>query len=770
MKATPNAAEEALRIETLKSLCVLDTPQDEELDRITRIACRLFDVPTALVSLVDRDRQWFKSRVGLEATETSRDISFCSHAIASREIMVVFDATRDIRFAENPLVLSEPGIRFYAGHPLRSIDGHPLGTLCLIDRVPRLFPAGDADLLGDLAAMAEQYFHRLEAQKRSERDRTSREETERLFQRVVEQSSVGIALVCPDGVWKRVNEQLATMLGYAVPELLARRFQDIIHPEDLPENLEQFRRLLANEIPAYSLEKRFLRSNGSELWTEISVSGLHESDGRISQLIMVAIDIDARKRAELELKALRLDLEERVTRRTVELNDAVQNLEREALERRHAQDEVVQERGHFYATLENATDAFVEIDEEGEVVTWNKAAERIFGWQRHEAVGLPLDTIIVPADLHSTDRSGFARFMQSGDMKLPRQRMEMRAIRKSGEEFYVELTLGSTSVGGKKLINVFLHDISQRKRDEQKIRESNLRLQRITDNLPVLIGYMDRQQIYRFHNRQHEVVLKRPSSFFSNKPIREIFGESLYEVILPHIAKALAGNRATFEHRAIGPAGSRWLSITLVPDSADDGKIVGAYVLCLDVTGRKELEQRLRHEATHDTLTGLANRRSFMNELERAFDRSNRTGLPMALMFIDLDGFKELNDTYGHEFGDAALKKFAGMLLSLFRKDDFVARLAGDEFTVIIENIFDPQRPVERLCKNILSTCGGLNEIGGIDIVLSASMGVAIFRNRNDETPADLLKRADDAMYAAKRDGKNTFSISDEPAETDTSA
>ena len=116
---------------------VLDTSPEERFDRLTRVAKRMFDVPIALVSLVDADRQWFKSCVGLSAAETSRDISFCGHAILGEDTFVISDARADERFADNPLVVGEPKIQFYAGCPLRALDGWKLGTLCIIDRTPR---------------------------------------------------------------------------------------------------------------------------------------------------------------------------------------------------------------------------------------------------------------------------------------------------------------------------------------------------------------------------------------------------------------------------------------------------------------------------------------------------------------------------------------------------------------------------------------------------------------------------------------------------------
>lgn len=148
--------DENARLETLRSLKILDTSPEERFDRLTRLAKRLFGVPIVLISLVDAERQWFKSSVGLDVTETSRDISFCGHAILGDSTFLVPDASLDLRFSDNPLVTGDPRIRFYAGCPLAVPNGSKLGTLCLIDQAPREMSADDQELLADLARMAEQ--------------------------------------------------------------------------------------------------------------------------------------------------------------------------------------------------------------------------------------------------------------------------------------------------------------------------------------------------------------------------------------------------------------------------------------------------------------------------------------------------------------------------------------------------------------------------------------------------------------------------------------
>jgi CheY-like chemotaxis protein len=148
--------DEEQRLASLHKLRILDTEPDERFDRVTRLATALFDVPIATITLVDENRQWFKSCLGLDKGEDSRDTAFCAHVVYSREPMIVEDAFQDLRFADNPLVINEPRIRFYAGYPLILDNGSCIGTLCLIDTRPRTLHGPDLERLHDLANIAMQ--------------------------------------------------------------------------------------------------------------------------------------------------------------------------------------------------------------------------------------------------------------------------------------------------------------------------------------------------------------------------------------------------------------------------------------------------------------------------------------------------------------------------------------------------------------------------------------------------------------------------------------
>ncbi|MDH3600284.1 MAG: ATP-binding protein [Candidatus Tectomicrobia bacterium] len=206
LNCTPVPNNEAGRLEALKHYDLLDTECEEEFDRITRLACQIFAAPTCLVSLLDTDRQWFKSRQGLDATETPRDIAFCSYAIMQDDIFVVPNAIEDSRFRNNPLVLQEPKIRFYAGAPLKTSAGFNLGTLCVIDYEPRQFTKEQKNLLGELARIVIDEFELRIANKTLQQEIASKQEILRDFEAVFSNIDCGILFMDSDFRARLIND------------------------------------------------------------------------------------------------------------------------------------------------------------------------------------------------------------------------------------------------------------------------------------------------------------------------------------------------------------------------------------------------------------------------------------------------------------------------------------------------------------------------------------------------------------------------------------
>lgn len=305
MKA-PTPPDETERLEALHNLEILDTPAEVSLDRITRLVARVLDVPIALVSLVDQDRQWFKSRQGLEASETPRELAFCAHAILQTTPLVVPDAAEDARFRDNQLVTGAPHIRFYAGVPIRTSNGFAVGTLCAIDERPRQLTQEEVDTLRDLADIVSREVQLREnlmlARRQRNRSDALFRASEAGYRSMFELASVGIALVAPDGGWINVNRALCEIIGYNAAELELLTFQDITHPDDLNTDIEHLQQLIDGKIDHYQMEKRYLRKDGDSVWVNLSVTKKLSSEGDLEYFISIIQNIQARKELEQEAR------------------------------------------------------------------------------------------------------------------------------------------------------------------------------------------------------------------------------------------------------------------------------------------------------------------------------------------------------------------------------------------------------------------------------------------------------------------------------------
>lgn len=287
------------RVAALCSMRVLDTPAEERFDRITRTAQRVFGVPIALISLIDQDRQWFKSRIGFEPSQTPRNISFCGHAILSADLLVIPDAAADARFADNPLVNGKQHLRFYAGMPLHGAGGHLVGTLCLLDRVARQFSQADRTTLRDLAAWAEL---ELNLQTVSAANASSREKEARL-RAIVDNAGDGIITIDDQGRIETFNPAAARMFGYLAQQVIGGDFRRLLRPDFHGEAAGFLQRFAGDRGISggqLHLELVGLREDGSSFPAELVVSEMRLSGRRgFNGLVR---DLTERKRIE-QMKA-----------------------------------------------------------------------------------------------------------------------------------------------------------------------------------------------------------------------------------------------------------------------------------------------------------------------------------------------------------------------------------------------------------------------------------------------------------------------------------
>ncbi len=285
MIEAPPAPDEELRITALRDLHVLDTPHEERFDRITRLAQHLFEVPIAVISLIDVNRQWFKSCQGLDASETPRGVSFCAHAILSRDVFVIENALDDVRFADNPFVVGGPQIRFYAGAPLMMPDGHTVGTLCIISPVARKFDQRGRQLLAELADIII-----------AELDDVHTAARERDLRDFIESAGALIQGIDETGRVQMVNRAWSAALGYDGNEVLGKNFADFLDPTERERSQSAHAEAIATGA-AVPLETVFVTKDGQRVQWSGTLNALRQHHGH-ALIRGVFQDVTAQRKLE----------------------------------------------------------------------------------------------------------------------------------------------------------------------------------------------------------------------------------------------------------------------------------------------------------------------------------------------------------------------------------------------------------------------------------------------------------------------------------------
>jgi diguanylate cyclase (GGDEF)-like protein/PAS domain S-box-containing protein len=313
---------DAARVAALRGLGLLDSAPTEAFDQVARLAAKALGVPIVLITLVDEHRQWFKSRVGVEITQTPRAVSFCAHVMVTLRPLIVRDTTRDARFAANPTVMNAPYVRSYAGIPLFTADGHAIGTLCAIDQKAREFDEREMKILADAAAIIQGFIttHELAVSRATLAAQARDGET--FFRDTFEKAAVGIIHSSPTGELLRVNQRLCEMLGYTAFELRRLSYLDISHPDDIDTTSDLLQNVSSGSFDGYSIEKRYLRKDGTYLWTFVSVALRRTPAGSPDYFIAMIEDITSRKQFERELITSRDQLSKEVAQQAQKLHDS----------------------------------------------------------------------------------------------------------------------------------------------------------------------------------------------------------------------------------------------------------------------------------------------------------------------------------------------------------------------------------------------------------------------------------------------------------------
>ena len=594
MLAPIKPPDECARLAELTSLGLLDTQPEERFDRITRTARRLFGVATALVSLVDAERQWFKSAQGLDARETARDISFCGHTILADDAFIIEDAALDARFADNPLVRGAPHIRFYAGMPLHGPHGHRIGTLCLIDPAPRRFDAADLTALGDLAMLAEVQCHTRQLNQDMLLAHANAARLRAIFDNVVD----GILTIDEAGIVEAINPAAERIFGYGAEEVLGQNIKMLMPEPYHGEHDDYLRRYRADglaRVVGAGREVRGRRKDGGVFPLELAVSEM-SIDGRRAFSGIVR-DISERRRLE------------------------------------HLQ-------AQFSAIIANSTDAIMSKTLDGLVTSWNPAAEQMFGFNAAEMMGRPMALLLPPGYADEEERIlariGFGEHIAH---------FETLRRNKSGAVFPVSVTISPVRdergvvVGASKIAR----DISERKRVELALLTANgelaasTQLQRAILNsanfsmiatdvnglvtmfsagAERMLGYADAELV----GRHTPALIHDPDEMLRRAAA---LGDELGRVIEPgfetFVAKAREGLAHESEWTYVRKDGCRlpvMLSVTALRD--ESGELTGFLGIAYDLTERKKVE-RMKHEfistVSHELRTPLTSIRGSLGLL-----------------------------------------------------------------------------------------------------------------------------------------------------------
>ena len=725
------------RLAALEEYRLLDTAPEDAYDDIVRLAAHICGTPVAAVTLVDAHRQWFKSRLGLPAAETPRDVAFCAHAILQTDLLVVPDAHADARFADNPLVTGDPAIRFYAGVPLVTAGGHALGALCVIDQVPRTLTAEQKRALNALSHQVVEQMEKarqVAAQERFIAAMESAEAALRLSHRRLENvlESMSDAVIVLDNDWRYtyVNPKAAEASGRSPEDMIGRHLWT-----EFPERIEQpsyqaYHRAVAEQIPL-QVEEYYPHSGH---WFE---SHLYPgADG----LSVFSQDITERKAAEQE------------RRQSEEALRASERFAQSALDGLSAEIAILDGAGTILA-VNRAWRQFAP----GKAPTGRDVAEgsnylRVcddaVGEEAEEARQVAAGIRAVIAG----ERDLFTLDYPCGQPHRPR---------------WFSLRVTPFPSDGPARVVVSHDDITERREAEEgkaRLVEYNRLLLESTA-----------EGIYGVDTQGRCTFINRAAALLLGHTAEEALGREMHALI--HHSRP-DGSHYPVEECPISKTFQQNLPCrvetevlwrrdgTCFPASysslpmMDAHGVIGAVVTFSDITERRRVEQEkeaslaeAREQADRDPLTGLLNHRAFYNRLDAEAARTGREHSVLAVVMLDLDGFKFFNDVYGHAMGDEVLRLVAGTLRSACRSYDTLARFGGDEFALILPDV--AHATVWDIEARLRAGLRGMScRVSGQEaaIPVCVSLGAALFPDAGADCHA-VLHQADERLHWAKTGG-----------------
>lgn len=566
----------------------------------------------------------------------------------------------------------------------------------------------------------------------SKRAELELKESERRYRDTFEQAPVGVVHVSLEGQILRCNRRFAEIIGYPREEIRGMSYMQFTEPEDMGASEVVRERLASGAAERASWEKRYRRKDGSTTWVKVATSTQFDSQGRRLHLISLVEDIQALKEAEDRLAAVQRALRQSEERYRTAFQTSIDAI-----------------------NLNRLSDgAYIEV---------NKAFLDIIGYTREEVVGRTSLELAIWAD--PKDREAMAREVKKHGSCRD---LEARFRKKSGEIFWGLMSASMLEIDGMTCVLTITRDISAAKAAEQQLAKAHQAL-RISEERyrTVFETSLDPITISRADNKQY---LDVNESFLSLMGFErsEVIGKTSLELNLWvdqrdfRKVSEILNDHAEFRDMEVqfrkknGETVWGMMSASLV--EIDGAECVLA--IARDISNAKAAEDEIRNLAFYDPLTGLPNRRLLLERLRQGLAAGVRTGRMHALLFVDLDNFKNLNDTLGHQTGDLLLQEAARRLSACVRDSDTVGRLGGDEFVLMLEDLSEQPEDAAAQAKlvgeKILTIISQPYRLDGRECRSSASIGISVFGDRK-ETSSEVLQQADIAMYQAKTAGRNTL-------------